>query len=733
MAKRNFPKFQHHSSQSDGLNFKWSQDMDQTAELPDLSEEPEITSTETSDPLDSYVESYRKTVDPENPSAMPHADFRSMTHEDLTDLSWLDIPELGSLELENKLPDDLSSVPTEEEAIEEAFQQTAEKKKVKPPRRKRSSGARKHSGKTLGILISSLVLTAVLVCALGFLYPRLVDPYGRRILNGVTIAGVDVGGLSRKDALTLVSAEVLPALSENDMVITLPEKTVTLSSKDAGVKLDVKSAVRDAYRYGRSGSAQEKEEAYRASMTQNYAVDLLPYLTVNDNYIQGQLKTYSLEHKSEFIQSSYALEGDRPPLDFKKFHKDNTCQTLLLSLGTPDAALDYNRVREPILSAYASLQFQLSLTPEQTGTLPAPLDLAKILSEVTIEPVDSQLDLKTFEVISGSYGYTFDLKSAQALLDQAHYGETVRIPMIYVSPEIMDKDVLFQDVLGQAETPYGNNPRRTINMRLACEAINGTVLRPGDEFSFNEALGQRTAEKGYQPAPAYSGNKLVDSLGGGICQVSSTLYYSSLLADMEITDRINHGFVSSYIAPGLDATVSWGKPDFKFVNSSDLPIKIKAEVLDGIVRVQILGTDNRDYYVKIESEDSVTAHGTTYEDHAYGGEYDDGEVIRAGVDGHYVKTFRCKYSKETDALLSREEEAISNYPAHTEIVASVEKPEPTEEPEPPQPEETQPPQVPQETETPQEVFPEENVDQPEEVPQADQNSSQDSENTASIE
>ena len=705
-------KFSKSSGRDPGRDFRspWSQDMDQTTELPDLSQ-PSSASADAGpiEDRDTDYKAIRETL-----SSMPEADFHNLTDEELAELAWLeDIPEFSHLELprnpvtpaevpqQTPAPESPFQESSEDQQIEEAFQQVVEKERGKVPKEGPSAFSQFLQAKKKSLIVTGCILLALVILgsALGILVPLVTDPYNRQILSGVTVAGVDLGGLSKADAEKKVEAQVLPVLAENDMVLTLPIKTVTLSAKDADIQLDVKGAVKAAYRYGRTGSKGQRDKDYRNSLTQTHAVDLVPYLRMNDSYVQGQLKTYTLENQSVFSPSSYALEGEQPPLIIEDFNENNTCQTLLLNLGTPDSEVHYETVKPQILAAYGKLSFALTITPEQTGALPEPLDLQKIQAEISLEPVDATMDPETFEVISGSYGYTFDLNAAQALLDEAHYGDTVRVPMEYVAPEVTDEDVLFADVLSEVETPHGKNENRNTNLRLACEAINGLILYPGDEFSYNETLGQRTEEKGYKPAPAYSGNRLIDSFGGGICQVSSTLYYSCLLADMEITDRINHGVLPTYIDPGMDATVSWGGPDYKFRNSSNFPIKILAETTEDKVIVKIMGTDDRDYYVKMEYSDSVTKAGTISQECAPG-TCTDGAVLEGGHDGHFVKTYRCKYDKVTHELISREPEANSNYPAKPAVVASVPSAEPPApvEPETPEPQDPEQPPAPPETE-----------------------------------
>ncbi|MGE4549257.1 MAG: VanW family protein [Intestinibacillus sp.] len=153
----------------------------------------------------------------------------------------------------------------------------------------------------------------------------------------------------------------------------------------------------------------------------------------------------------------------------------------------------------------------------------------------------------------------------------------------------------YATVLGTYTTSY--NPRQTnrnTNIRLAAGMINGTVLQPGEVFDFNKIVGQRTAANGYKIASVYSGGEVVDGLGGGICQVSSTLFNAALLANMQITTRSSHGLRVHYLPAGRDATVSWGGPEFRFKNSNTYPVKVTAgyDSAKGTLTIQILGPSN---------------------------------------------------------------------------------------------------------------------------------------------
>ena len=171
---------------------------------------------------------------------------------------------------------------------------------------------------------------------------------------------------------------------------------------------------------------------------------------------------------------------------------------------------------------------------------------------------------------------------------------------------IIDKAVAqanAEHIHGKAITPYllahikdmTEGKSFAANLELACKAIDGTILNPGDEFSFNKIVGERTPEKGYQSAIVYqTGGKSEAEAGGGVCQVASTIYTACLYADLKVTERAPHMFTVTYVQLGMDATIYWGSLDYKFVNSTDHPLRIDASVSGGYVHVKLVGTAPKD-------------------------------------------------------------------------------------------------------------------------------------------
>ena len=549
------------------------------------------------------------------------------------------------------------------------------------------------------VLAGLCAVALLLIVGVIVIFAVSADPYDGKILDNVYLGDIAVGGMTKAEAAEAIKLTTEQTYAKEDMVIDLSGTKLHLTPADTAVTVDAKAAAQAAFDYGRTGTKAENEKAYASSKTEQHIIGLLPYLQLNEEYTRSFLSSYASDTGSTLTQASYGLEGEEPELSADKFDKNAPVQTLVITMGTPGVGFDPNSVYTQVLDAYSLHQFLVTVESVDEVIEPDSVDLEKIYEEFYMEPVNASVDLQTFETIPGSYGYDFDMKAAQKLIDAAQYGEEVRIPMRYIEPEILDEDSFYQDVLGEYQTKHTTNENRNTNLRLACEAINGVVLNPGDTFSFNDTLGQRTSQKGYKPAPAYSGDELVDELGGGICQVSSTLYYSALLADLEIVSRTNHGFVPTYIDYGMDATVSWKNPDFIFRNSTSFPIKIQAEVSDGYVKVQLLGTDERDYYVKMEYKITATQEPEIeYQDFEPDNQegYEDGDVIEEGTTGYTVKTYKLKYDNQTNELISRDFEATSQYKMVKKVVARVKVEETTQ----PTEETTVPTTAPTETTTP---------------------------------
>ncbi len=479
--------------------------------------------------------------------------------------------------------------------------------------------------------ILGIVLVIFLLCSVTGLLIWGLDPYHCRMADGVYIGSLEVSGMSRPEARNALQTSLEESLYRSPLQVVLPEETITLTPEQTTPSVDIRGAVRAAYAWGRKDGQTSRK------------IDLLPFLEVNDSAIRETLAQYARQYNTTLTEPSWQLVGETPALSTDVFRADAPCQILEITMGYPQSDLDVDAAYDLILEALANAPqlcaenryvAQIPVIPTSVPQLP---DVQAIYDSVCTEPVNDSLDLEQYIFVHGSYGYNFDLSRMQNLIKTADYGQTLSMQLAYVTPEILGDQVYFRDVLGSCDTKHNTNENRNTNLRLLCAAMDGFILQPGETFSYNAVVGERTREKGYLPAPAFSGDRLVDSVGGGVCQGSTTLYNCVLLADLEVIFRACHGATVSYVPLGLDAAVNWGTTDFSFRNSFHFPVQIRAEVSDGYVRMQILGTDEKNYYIKMETtrgEDDVAI---------------------------YARSFKCRYDKETDELISRTPETYSTY------------------------------------------------------------------------
>lgn len=442
------------------------------------------------------------------------------------------------------------------------------------------------------------------------------DPYGGHLAANVTLCGRSIGGMSKKEAKSYIQD------SFQDIVLELPGSEIRLSPEQSGLTLDTKQLLNQAYQVGRTPDAPS-------------ALTLEGCLSLNEAAIRSIL----LEAKDALTQShtdsAAYLSHSLPDLTEGAFQPESAdLPALVLRAGVGSYALDVNDAWQLIQASTVNGQFRIDLTQAAQCKEVEGFDADALLAEFNIPAVDARMDKATLQLIPASYGLEWDRVALQEQLRSLQPGEELQIPPQVTTPTIMGREACFQDVLGFCQTPHGNDKKRCENLRLACEALNGVILEPGETLSYNATLGMRTAEAGYQEAPAYSGERLVNSLGGGICQVSSTLYLASLYAELETVERTSHGFPSNYMPVGLDATVSWGSPDLKIKNNSSLPVKLIAENREEYVMVWIMGTETRDYYVRM----------------GYSGSSD-----------RYAKSYVCKYDRETGEFRSREDHLLCSY------------------------------------------------------------------------
>lgn len=545
------------------------------------------------------------------------------------------------------------------------------------------SGKPKKSGKKVFATVL-IILVCVCFVAAGGLAAYLYFFSGVTpglIMNNVSVLGVNLGGMSKDDATAALQTAFDEEYCKETMVVTILDKRAEITADTIGLTLNVEGAVEAAYSMGRTGSqANRKMEQAQAALS-GISVDTTELLHIDETALTAELEKLCQLFPEEAVDGSWELVGERPDLTTEEIPEGD--QLLTVHMGAQGYEIDLDALATQVTDAYSACDFQVRYTCKVLE--PKPVDLDQVYEEVCTEPVEAVMDPETFSVSAHAYGYSFDLMKAKNLQNQTPLEKSFDVPFTTTAPIHTQKvleDMLFRDVLGTYTAYSSSDPaNRDVNLKLSCQAINGIVLMPDEIFSYNPALGERTPEAGWKQADGYVGSETRKEYGGGICQASSCLYLSAMKADLEIVERVNHGFISSYMPYGMDATVSWGGPEFRFKNNTEYPIRIEAWATGGAVTVKLVGTDTKDYYVKMTYEVlSTDPYETVYkemeEDNEKG--YNDGEVITSGYTGYKIRTYRCKYSKATDELISSEVEATSKYDRRDKVVCKIKKDETTE-------------------------------------------------------
>lgn len=464
-------------------------------------------------------------------------------------------------------------------------------------------------GTVLGIVFISFIIIFFIL----FLGITLYISSSDKIITGIYIKGVEVAGLTKEQAIEKVTNEfnnVLP----NNLTVIHGEYETQLNLEDLGANLNIEEAVNRAYNIGRDSNIFKNMGTIIKNLVS--ANDLELNVTVNTQQCTAILNDISTKLPDTVVQSSYYVEGNK----------------LIITRGKTgnviDVAPSIENIKNKIQDlSYASSKIELVTVSKD----PDAIDIDKIHNEIYKEPVNAYYTTNPYVVYPHENGVDFNISvdEAKAMLNEVK--DEYEIPLKYTAPSVTTNMIgteAFPDLLAKFSTNYNaRDTDRTTNLRLAAEKINGTVLMPGETFSYNTVVGERTIAAGYKEAAMYQNGEVVDGLGGGICQISTTLYNAVLYSNLEIVERRNHQFVPSYAKAGRDATVVYGSIDFKFKNTRNYPVKILCTVSGGVAKCEIYGLkENPDYDVEITSRVTETT-ATSIKSETYKTVRQNGQVI----------------------------------------------------------------------------------------------------------
>ena len=419
----------------------------------------------------------------------------------------------------------------------------------------------------------------------------LINIGNERIYSNISIQQVDVAGKTQNEVEESLN-KLLREKNLNQINLKHNDFQTTISFEQLNIDYDVNKAIESAYGKGRTGNI----------LTNNYFI-LFSYfiksdIPLNYNIDEGALNNVISDIESKLpdvkAESSYYVDGDN----------------LIIKSGKKGVVIKKEDLKNRIKSVISNIQsFDNEIDIPVEEIEPEDIDIESIVADVKEEPKDAFISGNPLEIHIEKKGIdiTNSIDEIKEMLKE-HKDEYL-IPLKITEPSVTVAsfgDKAFTDKLSTFSTNYdASNINRNNNLVLAAEKLNGVIVNPGEEFSYNKTIGERTISAGFKEAKAYANGDIVLDVGGGICQLSSTLYNAVLLSNLDVVERHSHYFKTAYVAAGRDATVSWGVVDFRFNNTRKYPIKIEAKAEDGVVTVNLLGIkQDDDLTVIIDSKET---------------------------------------------------------------------------------------------------------------------------------
>lgn len=452
-----------------------------------------------------------------------------------------------------------------------------------------------------------------------------------KIAQNIYINNINVSNKSIEEAREIL----VQNLNKNYVDFNINSQNFKLFLDNNSILDSIDKKINEAYEFGRSNNIflNNYQLFFNYFIKKDFHFDL-----ISDNEINRKIEEIEENLNNQLIQPSYSIINNK----------------LIINKGTSGILVDKSELFKFLKSGK---DFSINLKTKN----PHDVDIYKIHSEIKSSPSDAYIvDNK---LISDKNGIDFDIDLAKKLISSNN--NEVEIPLIITDASVKISDLgekAYVDTLGTFTTFYdASNTNRTNNIEIASNSINGQIINSGEVFSFNDVLGKRTLEKGYRDAKAYANNKIVLDVGGGICQVSSTLYNSALTAGLEIVERHNHRFITSYTPIGQDATVSWGAYDFKFKNTNNFPIKIISNSDSGVLKIEILGIKdgNKEFIITSKIVEELPFETKYIQDKSLP---KNSELVdQDGINGYVSNTFIKSY--ENGVLIS--ERIINNDSYHS--------------------------------------------------------------------
>ncbi len=422
---------------------------------------------------------------------------------------------------------------------------------------------------TLGTIATCIIIFSVIFA--------IININNKNISKGVKIEGIEVSGLTREQA----KEKLEEIYKTKDITLKYEDYETTITQEELETKYDIDTAVNQAILVGKEGNI----------ITNNYNIffaligkkDIAIDISINKEKLQKEIEDIQTNLSGTIEEPDYYIENDKliitPGKQGIKIENEKLINKITENLKIPTE--EQKDIEIPVINAW-----------------PNNIDIEKIHEEIFKEVQNAYITKNPTTVHPEVEGIDFNIEEAKEQLKEAK--EIYEINLTITKPNITISQLgseAFPDLIATYSTRYdGGDEARSTNLEIACKKINEKVILPGETFSYNKTLGARTTAAGYKMAKVYENGAVVDGIGGGICQISSTLYNVVLKANLEIVERRNHQFLTSYVPAGRDATVAYGVTDFKFKNNRKYALKIKASASNGIATIELYGIKEENEY-----------------------------------------------------------------------------------------------------------------------------------------
>lgn len=446
---------------------------------------------------------------------------------------------------------------------------------------------KKKKRKTIIFILAILLAIIVVVFSVIF---ALLNMNNVKITKGISVKNIDVSNLTLEEAKEKLENNLEKELIPELILKYNDEYSISLEPEQIEFKYNIENTLNEAYNIGRTDNILINN--YTLLFTTLFGKEIDITYTYNEELLSTFIDDVNSKLPGLVVEPSYYIEDTK----------------LIVEEGKDGIEVSKAKLKESILNSIEKRNLedvakdnysQIINIPTQKAKASS-IDMDKIYSEIHRQPQDAYFELEPYKIYPDVDGVDLAISLEEAKKQITGEAQEYQFDLKITKATKTIKDLgteAFPYLISSFSTRYdASNTNRSTNLRIAAEKINGTVLLPGEVFSYNKTVGKRTVEEGYKDAKIYADGGVVDGLAGGICQISSTLYNAVLLANLEIVERRNHSFTTSYVAAGRDATVVWGAIDFQFKNSRNYPIKIEASVKNGVAEFKIHGMQEQQEY-----------------------------------------------------------------------------------------------------------------------------------------